>query len=173
MKYKLMLVLFLSLLLKGNAQELKVGDKAPDIIQESVNGEVLKLSSLRGQMVLIDFWSSWCKPCRRENKHLVKAYNKFKNRKFKNGTGFSIYSVSLDSHKKMWKRAIEKDSLIWKHHVSDLKAWSGAVAKKYHVRSIPQSYLIDGEGNIVAKNLRGVALERSLRRQLKKPFFFF
>jgi len=173
MKYYLIVVLLLSALIEGNAQELKIGDKAPDIILKSVNGEVLQLSSLKGRMVLIDFWASWCKPCRQENKYLVKTYQKFRNRLFKNGEGFTIFSVSLDNNIKSWKQAIEKDSLIWTDHVSDLNGWRNKAAKQYQVRSIPQTYLIDGEGRIVAKNLRGVALERHLYKQRKRKFFFF
>ncbi|MFA8435009.1 MAG: peroxiredoxin family protein [Marinifilaceae bacterium] len=173
MKYKLMLLLLLVGLMEVNAQGLNVGDKAPEIIQKSITGEVVKLSSFKGQMVLIDFWSSWCKPCRKENKYLVKAYQKFKNREFKNGEGFTILSVSLDSKEISWKRAIAKDSLTWPYHVSDFKSWRSSTAKKYKVRSIPQSYLIDGNGIIIAKNLRGVALERCLRKQVKRSLFFF
>jgi len=173
MKYNLIVVLLLSVFTKGIAQDLNIGDNAPDIIQKSINGEELKLSSLKGQMVLIDFWASWCKPCRKENKHLVKTYQKYRNRLFKNGEGFTIFSVSLDNNIKSWKQAIKKDSLIWPQHVSDLKAWRNEAAKRYQVRSIPQTYLIDGEGRIIAKNLRGTALERYLYKLRKRKFFFF
>ncbi len=156
----------------GPAQSLKVGDKAPDIVMATPEGKEIKLSSLQGQMVLIDFWASWCRPCRKENPEIVKTYHEYKDTEFKNGKGFTVFSVSLDNKDVAWTKAIEADKLTWEHHVSDLKGWNNEAARKYEVRSIPQSYLIDGDGVIVAINPRGSELEKQLKRHLKKKSFF-
>jgi peroxiredoxin len=105
--------------------------------------------------VLVDFWASWCRPCRAENPNVVKVYNKFKNK------NFTVLGVSLDQEKAAWVKAIEKDKLTWTH-VSDLQQWNNAVAQLYRVQSIPQNFLIDPNGNIVAKDLRGEDLEKKL-----------
>ncbi len=146
---------------------LNIGNKAPEIVMNDPEGKPIALSSLKGKMVLIDFWASWCGPCRRENPFVVKAYHEFKDKKFKNGKSFTIYSVSLDNNKEAWKAAIEKDGLTWPYHVSDLRGWSNSAAQMYGVYSIPSNVLIDGDGIILAKNLRGEALTEFLRNQLK------
>lgn len=146
---------------------INIGDRAPELVYESPTGEKISLSSLRGQMVLIDFWAAWCGPCRRENPNLVNTYHQYKDKEFVNGSGFTIYSVSLDQSKESWVAAIEKDSLEWESHVSDLKGRKSAAAIEYEVTSIPVNFLLDGNGIILAVGLRGHYLEDRLKDFLK------
>ncbi|NUM49544.1 MAG: TlpA family protein disulfide reductase [Flavobacteriales bacterium] len=146
---------------------LNIGNKAPELNYKNPEGKELALSSLKGKMVLIDFWASWCGPCRRENPAVVQAYNEFKDKKFKNAKTFTVYSVSLDMQEAAWKNAIVQDKLTWEYHVSDLGGWNSKAAQTYQIYSIPSNYLIDGNGIILAKNLRGEDLVKSLQSQLK------
>lgn len=144
-----------------DSKKLMVGQPAPLFTQADTLGNALSLESFRGKYVLIDFWASWCKPCRAQNPHLVKLYKKYKNE------NFTIIGVSLDSKKDKWTEAIRKDGLPW-YHVSDLRLWNNVVAKMYNVNSVPQTYFIDPNGIIIAKNLRGEKLEEALEDNLKK-----
>lgn len=137
-------------------EALTKGKKAPDIEMTNPQGNKMALSDLRGKVVLVDFWASWCKPCRVENPNVVKTYKKYKDE------GFTIFSVSLDKNKKKWKQAIQQDNLSWDYHVSDLKGWNNRAAQKYQVNSIPATFLVDREGKIIAKDLRGDKLEKKL-----------
>ncbi len=133
------------------------GSEVPDLIGSAPSGETLKLSDLRGKVVLIDFWASWCGPCRKENPNVVRMYQKYADK------GFEIFGVSLDNNKERWERAIADDQLTWPH-ISDLKHWKSEHAALYGVRSIPDTLLIDAEGKIIARNLRGAELERALEK---------
>lgn len=136
-----------------------IGQDAPDFTLTSPEGKPVALSSLRGKYVLIDFWASWCGPCRMENPNVVRMYDKFKEK------GFDIYGVSLDDNEKAWKTAIAKDNLKWQHG-SELKKWNSGVAQTYGVNAIPATFLVDKDGKIIAKNLRGPALESKLTELL-------
>ncbi|MDP4205751.1 MAG: TlpA disulfide reductase family protein [Bacteroidota bacterium] len=138
----------------------KIGIMAPDFTLNTPEGKPFTLSSLRGKFVLIDFWASWCSPCRGENPNVVKAYQTFKDK------NFTILGVSLDSNKSNWIKAIEDDHLAW-DHVSDLQGWKNAVAVLYGIYSIPSNILLDKNGKIIAKNLRGENLIKTLNELIK------
>jgi thiol-disulfide isomerase/thioredoxin len=134
-----------------------VGSVAPDFSAQTPTGEILSLKEAMGEYTIIDFWASWCKPCRKENPNVVKVYNKYHDK------GLNIISVSLDkeSQKSRWLQAIEKDQLTWSH-VSNLKGWKDPIAIQYNVRGIPATFLLDKDGNIIAKDLRGPALGKKI-----------
>lgn len=144
-------------------KKLAPGVPAPDIVLPDVKGNTRRLSDLKGKYVLIDFWASWCKPCRAENPNVVRLYKKY------NSKGFEIFSVSLDglpqqpNPKELWLQAIKEDGLIWPNHVSDLQGWNSPVVAIYEIQGIPFTVLVGPDGNIIAKNLRGKSLEDKLK----------
>jgi thiol-disulfide isomerase/thioredoxin len=135
---------------------------APDFTVKTPEGKEITLSSLKGQVVLVDFWASWCGPCRQENPNLVRLYNMYKS------NGFTIFSVSLDDKADKWKEAIAKDGLIWPNHGSDLQGWKTPLTQLYQFNSIPQTVLVNKEGKIIARGLRGIALENKLKKLFEK-----
>ncbi|MDY5969950.1 MAG: TlpA disulfide reductase family protein [Bacteroidales bacterium] len=136
---------------------LETGSLAPEIAMPNAQGDTLRLSNLRGKVVLVDFWASWCRPCRMENPNVVKLYKKY------NPLGFEVFSVSLDSERTSWLKAIADDGLAWPNHVSDLRGWVSSGGTAYGVTSIPTTILIDAQGRVVAKNLRGKELAQKLQ----------
>jgi len=146
---------------EASNERLALGNKAPEIALPNPQGDTIELSELRGKYVLLDFWASWCKPCRVENPNLVKAYKRHSDQ------DFEIYQVSLDRQRQSWINAIEKDNLDW-YHVSDLKYWNSAAAQKYNIRSIPANFLLNKQGEIIDKNLRGDDLQAKLNELFSK-----
>jgi peroxiredoxin len=140
----------------------EIGQAAPNFSAPDPNGKEIALNDIKGKVTIIDFWASWCKPCRRENPNVVKLYEKYHDK------GLEIISVSLDKEgqKDRWIKAIEDDNLTW-HNISNLKFWSDPIAKMYNVRSIPATFILDESGTIVAKKLRGAALEKKVEELLK------
>lgn len=147
---------------------LNLGNIAPEIALKNPQGEIMSLSALRGKLVLIDFWASWCGPCRRENPNVVQCYNQFKDKKFKNGNGFTIYSVSLDTDFRAWQFAINNDGLVWKNHVSELLGWGSPIVARYNIQGIPTNYLVNDKGVIIARDLRGEDLANTLSKYIAK-----
>ncbi|MFN8323058.1 MAG: TlpA disulfide reductase family protein [Chitinophagales bacterium] len=143
------------------AEAVGIGKAAPEIDLKDPNGKNIKLSSLKGKVVLLDFWASWCGPCRMEMPNVVAAYNKYKAK------GFTVYSVSLDKDAAAWKNSIDKLGMVWENHVSDLKWWQCEAAVKYGIQGIPAAFLLDKDGIIVATNLRGAALDEKIGELLK------
>ena len=139
-----------------------IGSKAADIVLPNPEGKMIRLSDLKGKVILLDFWASWCGPCRSENPNVVNIFKKYESQ------GFTVFSVSLDADVQAWKRAIKADGLVWPSHVSDLKQWETPLVKQYQFNAIPYTVLIDRTGTVVATNLRGSELEQKILSLLKK-----
>lgn len=144
------------------------GSPAPEIALPDKSGNPFTLSSQRGNLVLLEFWASWCKPCREDNPKIVALYNKYKNTAFKNGNKLEFVSVSLDTDREKWLEAIEEDNLAWELHISDLLGWKSVAADSFGVSYIPSSFLIDPNGIIIGKNLKPRDLDKLLAT-LSKP----
>jgi peroxiredoxin len=146
---------------------LEIGNKSPEIILPNLKGDSIALSSLKGKLVLIDFWGTWCAPCVEEQKDLARLYSKFKQTAFTTGKGFEIYGVSLDAKKSNWETFLATNKINW-IQVSDLKFWRSPVTKTYNIQALPFNVLIDGNGIILAKNLHGIDLEKGIARFVYK-----
>ena len=146
---------------------LEIGNKAPEIKLPTTKGDTVMLSSLKGKLVLIDFWGTWCAPCVEEQAELARLYKKYKQANFAKGKGFEIYGVSLDAKKPNWEIFITKNKINW-IQVSDLKFWRSPVAKTYKIEGLPFNVLIDGNGVILAKNLHGMVLEKEIAKHFSR-----
>lgn len=159
LQMKIAFTCLLMLIIAVSNAQLKVGDAAPEISLPDAKGNTLTLSSLKGKVVLVDFWASWCGPCRMSNPRVVKLYEKYK------GKGFEVFAVSIDSKKKDWLKAVKQDKITYTQ-VNDKDGWEAASAAKYKVEEIPTTFLLDKNGVIVAVDLEGKALEEKLKELL-------
>ncbi len=182
MKKKLTIILTLFIFLtinlvaqkKVNLEGIEIGKMAPEIELPDTEGEVMKLSQLKGKIVLINFWAAWCAPCRKKAPELVELLNNYQDSDFDDGeTGFMIFSVSLDRNEIAWKNSIEKDGIGDFLNVGDMKGWKSSAATTYNIKSIPSSVLLDGEGKIIAINLSPKDLSKKLKRMEKGGWLWF
>ena len=145
-----------------------IGDPAPEISMPNPQGEIITLSNLKGKVVLVNFWASWCRNCRLENNNLTATYKQYKNQRFDIGQGFEVFSVSLDTDKNLWKEAIANDDLSWENHVSDFLKWKSPVVKDYNFQFLPHNLILDQNGKILAKGLYGNKLNDFLASHLSQ-----
>jgi thiol-disulfide isomerase/thioredoxin len=145
-----------------------VGEQAPDFSFQSLTGQTVRLSEFRGKYVLLHFWGSWCGPCRRENPDILSAYGKYHAAAFRDGYGFEVVSIGMETSPEAWRKAIQKDGLLWVNHYTDLQNLNGLIAKQYRVTEIPTTYLLNPEGKIIAVNPTHDALEKALEDRLNR-----
>ncbi len=169
-----MFALIMGLFISANAQQyentaIKIGEKAPELAFANPDGKTIKLSEInKGSYVLLDFWASWCGPCRAANPGLVKMYTEYSTKKFKGAKkGFTVVSFSLDADKGRWMDAIKKDGLIWPNHMSDLKQWQSAATGLYGLGYIPQCFLLDPQGNVIGKYNRAEEAKADIEKYLQ------
>ncbi len=166
-------ILFLTSLLLASCQSsqdgLINGKPFPELALNGLNDDKIDVKELKGKLVLVDFWASWCKPCRVVNPELVRIYNKYNKAQFQGADGFEIYSISLDTDKDKWKKAISRDNLDWPYHVSELEGWKAGSIQQLDVRAIPASFLLDQNGVIIGKDLLYYDLEKLLEKRLALP----
>lgn len=169
MRYPLLVVLLMIMLASCDLQQGKYinGVMLPTVELPDSEGQPLALESLKGKLVLVDVWASWCSPCRKQHPKLVEVYNKYHGAQFKNAEGFEVYQISLDSEKALWLEAIAKDNLHWPNHVSELNGWESKVVALYEIEAIPSSFLIDADGKIIGKDLSWFDLSKVLENRLK------
>lgn len=159
---------------KANLEGIEIGEMAPEIELPTVDGEAFTLSQLKGKLVYVNFWASWCAPCRKKSPELKEVFESYKNADFDDGEqGFEVVNVSLDKNEIAWKNSIEKDGVGDFVNVGDMKGWNSSTAQTYNIRKIPSSVLLDGEGKIIAKNLDPQSLKKKLKRLKKGGWFWF
>ncbi len=163
--------LTMSFIDKEKTGGLREGDIAPEIALPNPQGDIIKLSSLRGHMVLVHFWASWCAPCRHDSKDLVQLYEKYRDREFNNAQGFIILYVSLDESKTEWLKAIQEDGLDPKYNVSDLKRWKSSALHDYGISFVPDNFLVDGNGKILLQGNIMHTFHNFISAEIKGKFF--